>query len=234
VTLAVVGGSGSGTYDSGTVVPISAAVPEGWQFRQWTGDVATVGDVYSAETTITVWSNCTVTAALVGPLGIVVQTDWDWTYQNTPLTTQWRHACVLTIVVASDPNGNTSYGVAVTRNPSSVGQVAIESTSNPLVWLVTGGQESVDPPGAVTLDVVVTGLEQGGQGSGAAQITVRLLGDIDASGEVDGDDKAEMNRFLNSLSAFYPERAYDLSGDGSADGDDKALLNRILNSLPIE
>ena len=52
-TLNVNGGSGSGSYYSGSVVSIVAnAAPEGLVFDQWTGDVATVTNVNSASTTL--------------------------------------------------------------------------------------------------------------------------------------------------------------------------------------
>ena len=52
--LTVVNGTGSGTYDTGSVVPINAAVPAGYRFDKWTGDVGNVADVYAASTTVTV------------------------------------------------------------------------------------------------------------------------------------------------------------------------------------
>jgi len=60
--LTVVGGTGDGVYIEGAVVAISNTVPAG-QFDAWTGDTATVDDVNSAATTVTVpAANITVTA----------------------------------------------------------------------------------------------------------------------------------------------------------------------------
>jgi uncharacterized repeat protein (TIGR02543 family) len=52
---------GTGTYDyaEGTVVSLTATPRSGWQFDGWTGDVA---DASSAETTVTIDSDKTVTA----------------------------------------------------------------------------------------------------------------------------------------------------------------------------
>jgi len=46
-------GEGTFTYDSGTVVNLTAAPASGYQFVNWTGDVGTVGDVNAPSTTIT-------------------------------------------------------------------------------------------------------------------------------------------------------------------------------------
>jgi uncharacterized repeat protein (TIGR02543 family) len=62
-TLTVNSGSGDGTYEPGTVAPISADSPGGYQFYRWTGDTAYVANVNSADTTVTMPSaNVTVTA----------------------------------------------------------------------------------------------------------------------------------------------------------------------------
>jgi hypothetical protein len=173
------------------------------------------------------------------PIQVTVSHD-GWVYQNTPVTTQWRHVCQLRVSIDDDPNGNSSYAVSVTANPASAGAALIESTAAPLVWNIRGGQAGLEPAGEVILDVNVAGLEHGGAGSAQTTVTVRLIGDIDGDGDVDGDDKAQMNRRLNSLSVSYPERAFNLTGDldpqghPNIDGDDKAVMNRTLNSLSIQ
>ena len=62
--LTVNNGTGGGSYESGTVVNISANVaPAGQEFDQWTGDVSGVANVTAANTTYTVGnSNAVVTA----------------------------------------------------------------------------------------------------------------------------------------------------------------------------
>ena len=62
--LTVNSGSGSGNYAAGTSVNIAAAAaPTGQVFDRWTGDVANVGDVNAASTTIVMpAANATVTA----------------------------------------------------------------------------------------------------------------------------------------------------------------------------
>jgi len=65
--LTVNSGSGDGTYLEGAVVSISAdAAPSGKMFGQWTGDVAGVGDIHAASTTVTMpTADVAVTAAYV-------------------------------------------------------------------------------------------------------------------------------------------------------------------------
>ena len=51
--LAVIGGTGSGTYSVGARVFIQANTPpDGQTFGQWTGDVATVGDIHASFTSV--------------------------------------------------------------------------------------------------------------------------------------------------------------------------------------
>ena len=54
--------SGEHTYAEGTVVSITAIPAVDYQFVDWTGDVATVADVYAASTTITMYDDCSIKA----------------------------------------------------------------------------------------------------------------------------------------------------------------------------
>jgi hypothetical protein len=54
--------SGEYTYAEGTVVYITAIPAVDYQFVDWTGDVATVADVYAASTTITMHDDCSIKA----------------------------------------------------------------------------------------------------------------------------------------------------------------------------
>ncbi|HNQ22199.1 MAG TPA: glycosyl hydrolase family 17 protein [Phycisphaerae bacterium] len=62
VVLTVVGGSGSGPYARGASIQVAAQVPVGKRFNQWTGDVARLGDVYAATTTLQLSDEATITA----------------------------------------------------------------------------------------------------------------------------------------------------------------------------
>jgi hypothetical protein len=53
---------GEHTYPEGTVVSITAIPAVGYEFVNWTGDVATVADVYAASTTITVYGDYAIKA----------------------------------------------------------------------------------------------------------------------------------------------------------------------------
>lgn len=66
---------GSQTYPVGTSMNITATPAAGWKFKNWTGDVSTVADASSANTTITMnddynvtanFSQATLTLAVVG------------------------------------------------------------------------------------------------------------------------------------------------------------------------
>jgi hypothetical protein len=58
-------GEGVFTYDEGTVVDLVAEAEEGYRFVEWTGDVSTIDDIYSAETTITMNGDYAITAEFV-------------------------------------------------------------------------------------------------------------------------------------------------------------------------
>jgi hypothetical protein len=53
------------TYDSGTVVSLNATPDDGYQFLNWTGDVATIANVNAAVTNITMNSSYNITANFV-------------------------------------------------------------------------------------------------------------------------------------------------------------------------
>jgi len=55
-------GEGVFTYDSMTVVSLVATPATGYRFLHWTGDVAGIGDVNAASTTIAVYNNPSITA----------------------------------------------------------------------------------------------------------------------------------------------------------------------------
>jgi hypothetical protein len=56
-------GRGSGDYSEGTAVEINANIPSGAVFEKWTGDVATIDNVYNSTTTLTVPSDSIEVAA---------------------------------------------------------------------------------------------------------------------------------------------------------------------------
>ena len=56
-------GEGKYTYDAGKVVNLVATVDAGYQFVGWTGDVATIANIYAAVTTITMNDEYAITAS---------------------------------------------------------------------------------------------------------------------------------------------------------------------------
>jgi len=62
-------GEGVFTYDEGVVVNLVAEAGEGYWFVEWTGDVSTVADVYSAVTNITMNGDYQITANFAGMYG---------------------------------------------------------------------------------------------------------------------------------------------------------------------
>ena len=61
--LTVFGGSGSGAYAAGAVVPIAATAPDGKLFDSWTGDTVCVQDVGASSTTLTMPAAATTVIA---------------------------------------------------------------------------------------------------------------------------------------------------------------------------
>jgi len=77
LTIAVTGSGstspavGQHSYAAGTEVPISATPAGGWHFVNWTGDTATIGNVNSPSTTITMHGNYSITANFEEGDGVV-------------------------------------------------------------------------------------------------------------------------------------------------------------------
>ena len=61
-------GEGMFTYDAGTVVDLVATHDAGYSFVNWTGDVSTIANVYSATTTVTMNGDYSVTANFEPPV----------------------------------------------------------------------------------------------------------------------------------------------------------------------
>jgi len=237
-TLTVVHGSGSGVYDEGTVVEIVADYPPA-QFDRWTGDVATVADVLSATTTITMTGNYTVTAAAkqTEPLEVTVTTedDLNWVYQNIPASINNGGHCVWLEVAVVAWGGNESVTVSVAKQAGSgPGEVIIEDDeADPMVkWIV--GPMRVDNTtgvGSLVLRVTVTGNVQG-EDVVLVPMTVRPLGDVDGNGGAEPTDTAMLINRLNGMDTSGMHRyAFDLDRNGGAEPTDLSILTNILNGM---
>ncbi|MBN2583637.1 MAG: hypothetical protein JXL80_11255 [Planctomycetes bacterium] len=237
--LTVVDGSGSGVYDEGTEVEIVADWPED-HFDRWVGDVATVTDVLSATTVITVDGHYTVTAVATSQLAIEVRTggDLDWVYQNTPnCLSRGGHTVSLEVVVL-DYAGNDSVDLTVAKAPGSgLGEVSVadDPLGNPLVRLIVGSMrtDGVTGAGALTLVVAATG-NVWGQASASVPFVVRRLGDVDGNGGAEPTDLTLMILCLNGMAPpTIPPRAFDLDANGGAEPTDLGTLINVLNGIPV-
>jgi len=85
-TVTVNGGSGSGSYEEGATVTITATVPEGKQFKDWTVDSGGVllANINSQSTTFTMPANAvTVTANFSGGSNPNTSLDGVWVSSST-------------------------------------------------------------------------------------------------------------------------------------------------------
>jgi hypothetical protein len=211
-----------GDYSATTVDPVQPN--HFWTIQEFAASPTGSGDIWSTQVTEII---------IPKPFSVTATLSASWIYQNTPIATGNRHTSTLTVAV-NDPDSNTSYSVGVTSDPSSVGQVIIQPTSNPLVWTIVGGQYGTTAFGPVTLDITVTGLQHGGQGTTTVPMAVRLLGDINNASVVTTNDRDEMVNRLDGLpTPGLTDQDFDLDGDGDVTTADRVLLNRIINTLSI-
>jgi len=163
------------------------------------------------------------------PLAVSAQLDVTWVYQNTPVVTQDRHRIALAISVDDDPNGNSKYETLVTKL-SGPGDVTCQATADPLVWEIVGSRREEGLAGELTLEVLVAGVDLGGEGATTVPLTVRLLGDVDDNGGAEPSDVSLLILKLNGVPpGGYHDNAFDLDGNGGAEPGDVSILINILN-----
>ena len=113
-SLTVVGGTGSGTYAAGTVVPITATIPAGSTFSSWTG--ASVANPNSATTTLTMpAASTTVTANFTsGPT-------YSLTVNSGSGSGTYGAGAVVSIAAAAPPAGQAflNWTGATVANPNA-------------------------------------------------------------------------------------------------------------------
>ena len=235
--LTVVDGAGDGVYDEGAEVEIVADCPAEF-FAGWTGDVATVADVLSRTTKVTVNDHLTVTASATARLTIAVVTEdnLDWVYQNTPgCMVHGGHGVALEAVVL-EAAGNDAISLAVTKAPGSgPGEVTVadDPSGRPLVRLILGSPRSDGTAGSLVLTVTATG-NVWGEAVVSVPFAVRRLGDIDGNGGAEPTDMAMLVMCLNGMApAGVHRRAFDLDANGGAEPGDMAMLVNILNGIPV-
>ena len=135
LTMAVIGSGtttpGNNTYNCGDLVPINATADLGWWFVDWTGDVSTVADVNSANTTINMTGNYSITANFV----------------------QWY---TLTMAVTGNGNTTPAEGDHDYANGTDVDINATPDSGWHFVnWTTTGNISEIDDPAAASTFVTV-------------------------------------------------------------------------------
>jgi uncharacterized repeat protein (TIGR02543 family) len=158
-TLTVNNGSGSGNYEAGTVVPITAnAPPPGQEFDQWTGSTSGVADVNSASTTFTMGSeNASVTATYKA----LPPTTYTLTVNNGSGSGNYEAGTVVNISANTAPSGQTFD--QWTGNTSGIADVNASSTTYTMGSAdatVTATYKALPPATTYTLTV------NNGSGSG--------------------------------------------------------------------
>jgi len=248
LTLTVVGGTGSGTYDEGSEVPIAADIPDGYAFVEWTGDVDTVADIHDAETTIAVNGNWTVTAVIelaqVLEIAAEVTAGEEWVYQNTETTTDDRHISTATITLVSEASPGEVYDISIADDgPDGANFTLGAVTDNRLVddtmtVEIVGGRVGPSTIGvggaAYNVTITVEGQDSGQSDSAQVQVSLLRIGDINRDGSLTGTDRQLFNQRLNNVATPYTDRTFDLDGSGGAPtGTDKQVMNQALNNVPL-
>ena len=172
-------------------------------------------------------------------LEIEAALDWDWVYQNTPMTTGDRHVSILTITLTSEPVPVETYDVTIEEDGGALTNFTTDppqKVGNALVVKMRGGRAATttaNAPGSATLTVTVTGRMTGATDSETVDLQLRQLGDIDGSGAVSAIDRLYFNARLNGFPTPRPDRCYDLTGEGNVNLRDKVQLIKVMNGIPI-
>ena len=106
-------GTGTFTFDPGTVVDLLAVPNTGSKFVNWTGYVGTMADSYAADTTITMNSNYAITAnfAEVRPPMVITTTATDVTSNSATLNgTLYNLGSATSVQVSFEWGNTTNYG----------------------------------------------------------------------------------------------------------------------------
>jgi hypothetical protein len=120
-SLAVISGSGDGSYTPGTVVSIQADPPASNQkFVKWIGNVAAVSNVTNLSTTVTIPANNLTLTALYATETTLISDTATWSYhdQGQNLGTAWREA---SYSVATWPSGAAELGYGDSDEATLIG-----------------------------------------------------------------------------------------------------------------
>ncbi len=230
------------SYTTGAVVTITAAPAAGYKFNGWNVTGGTVSGNTGTDT-LTINGNVTLSANFTAEtLTITAYTSTTWVYQNTPVTTQDRHAVALTIN-ATDTWGNTAYSVTVTQTGPGVVTPTLTQTNStttelvpptdaaPVSWTVpaasqmtaylVGGRvkgtvddlSNIALTGLCTVTVTVAG-DVGGSATATATVQVRPLGDTNNAGTVNSRSICMIVGWLNGAFAGFDPELFDIDGSG--------------------
>lgn len=184
----------------------------------------------------------------VPTLAIAATIDHNWVYQNTALTTGDRHRCVLTVEITGGQMAGEIYEVTIRQNG---GPVVDFQVSQPLSMAgateemqIIGGRIGSSTASAAAggvyqphmLTVTVAGLVNGQTAPVDVPLVLRRFGDVTGDGQVNAEDKLEINKNLNGLAAMpgVGLRELDLTGDGAVvNAEDKLAVNQVLNGLGV-
>jgi len=124
-------GEGTFTYEAGTIVSLVAQAHAGYQFTNWTGDVATIASVNAASTTITMNGDCSITASFAA----ISATEYTLTIDSTdgggvtvPGEGTFTYEAGTVVNLAASPAGGHEFA-GWTGDVDTVGDVDSPSTT---------------------------------------------------------------------------------------------------------
>jgi Dockerin type I domain/Protein of unknown function (DUF1565) len=159
--------------------------------------------------------------------------DFDWTYQNTAVTTGDRHRVECYVTVTNDMNGNLWYLCEFEKTGGTGDVTVVSDPGDDQRYYFVGGRKGVGGMGQCDLKATVYG-SFGGGNTATTSVIVRKLADVNYDSVVDTSDKLEINRALNGIPVpGLTPRDFDVNGDGVTDTSDKLLINQLLNGIAI-
>ncbi len=92
------------SYDYGTIVDLVAVPDTGYHFVYWNGDVDHVADHDSAQTTITIYSDYSITAVFaINTYELTINVQGDGSVDKYPDLPEYEHGSEVTLIVDPDP-----------------------------------------------------------------------------------------------------------------------------------
>ena len=119
-------GSGTSTYDEGTVVDLVAEAEAGYRFVEWTGNVSTIADVYAASTNITINGNYSITANFVAIYDLTISSTVGG--ETTPGAGTSTHDAGTVVNLVATPDAGYRF-VEWTGNVATIANVTAASTT---------------------------------------------------------------------------------------------------------